>query len=167
MIQAIQKRRAVREYLDKAIPEEKLNEILMAAMYAPSANHLYPWDLVIVKNSETIEALSKTTPWSSHAKGAPVVIAVIGREKDSKDWLEDCSIVAEHIWLETTEQELGSCWIQIHGNETAEKSVKEILNIPDDLRVLCLMPIGVPAQLLPEHSEEQFDKSKIKQEKWK
>ncbi|MFA6918994.1 MAG: nitroreductase family protein [Patescibacteria group bacterium] len=167
MINAIKKRRSIREYLSDAVSEDQIKEILMAAMYAPSANALYPWELVIVKDPGIKELLSKTTPWSTHASDASIVIAVVGHEQESSDWVEDCSIVAEHIWLEATEQGLGSCWIQIRGNNNAEKSVKEILNIPENLRVLCLMPIGVPVKAQPEHSEEKFEKTKIKYEKYK
>ncbi len=167
MIPSIKKRRSIREYLNQPIAEEKLKQILSSAMYSPSANDIHPWELVVVKDSPTKELLSKTTPWSAHVKSAGVVIAVIGHEKESNDWIEDCSIVAEHIWLEATEQELSSCWVQIRGNANAEKGVKEILGIPQELRVLCLMPIGVPAKDLPEHKEDEFDKSKIKYERYK
>ncbi len=166
MIESIKKRRAIRQYLDEKVSDEKLNEIISAAMYAPSANALYPWDLIIIKNEENKEKLSKLTPWAIHLKEAPVVIAVIGHEKESPDWVEDCSIVAEHIWLEATNQGLGSCWVHIRGNDNAEKEVKELLKVPQDHRVLCLMPIGVPSMEESEHSEEDFDRSKIKQESY-
>jgi nitroreductase len=166
MIPAIKKRHSVREYLSDAIPEEKLKEILTAAMYAPSANAIYPWELVVVKNLETREKLSKITPWSTHVGKASVIIAVVGHEQDSPYWVEDCSIVATHIWLEATEQGLGSCWTQVRGNANAEKEIKTILNIPDECRVLCLMPLGVPAAEVPEHSEEEYDKKRIKSEKY-
>jgi len=167
MIEAIKKRRSVREYLAEAIPEEKINQILMAAMCAPSANALYPWDLVVVSNPETKEILAKATPWSSHAQSAAVVIVVVGHPQKSSEWLEDCSITAEHLWLEATEQGLSSCWIQIRGNDTAEKEIKELLNIPEECRVLCLMPLGKPAVTSPEHGDDKFDKSKVKYEKYK
>ncbi len=167
MINAIKKRRSIREYLSDTIPEEKIKEILMSAMFAPSANALYPWELVVVKDQDTKELLSKTTPWSTHAKDVSIVIAVIGHEQESSNWIEDCSIVAEHIWLEVAEQNLGCCWVQIRGNNNAEKDVKEILNIPENLRELCLMPIGIPVKEQPEHSEDKFEKTRIKYEKYK
>jgi nitroreductase len=148
------------------VSDDQLNEILSSAMYAPSANAIYPWDLVVIKSEETREKLSKVTPWSLHIKDAPVVIAVVGHEEESSDWVEDCSIAAEHIWLEATNQGLASCWVQIRGNDNAQKEVKEILNVPSDNRVLCLLPIGVPAKEGEEHTEENFDKAKIKQEKY-
>lgn len=167
MIEAIKKRRAVREYLAENIGEEKIKEILTAAMHAPSANALYPWELIVVENAETKEKLAKTTPWSAHAKNAAIVVVVVGDSGESADWVEDCSIVAEHIWLEAVEQGLASCWIQIRGNDNAEQEIKEMLNIPKEKRVLCLMPIGAPGVMPKEHSEEQFDKSRVKYEKYK
>jgi len=166
MIEAIKKRRAIRQFLAEKVSDEKLNEIISAAMYAPSANALYPWDLVIIKDEKTIEKLSKLTPWSAHIKEALVTIAVVGHEKESSDWVEDCSIVAEHIWLEATNQGLGACWVQIRGNENAQKEVKELLKVPTENRVLCLLPIGVSAKDESEHNEEDFDRSKVKQESY-
>ena len=126
MIPAIKKRRSVRQYLDQDISEEQLKEILTSAMYAPSANAIYPWEIVVVRRSETKELLSRTTPWSAHAKAAAAVLVVIGNEEESPDWVEDCSIVAEHIWLAAVDQGLSSCWIQIRGNDNAEKEIKEL-----------------------------------------
>lgn len=167
MVQSIKKRRAVREYLNESVPEDKLDRIIESAMYAPSANAIYPWKLIVVTNLETREALAKVTPWSSHAKEAPVIIAVLGLEKDSPYWVEDCAIVAQNIWLQATEEGLSSCWIQIRNNSNAEKEVKTILKIPEETRVLCLMPIGVPAKPTPEHSKDDFKKGKVMYEKHK
>lgn len=167
MIQAIKKRRSVREFLAEKISEDKLQEIIKAAMCAPSASAVYPWDLVVVQKPETIEALSKATPWSAHVKQAAAVIVVVGHEEDSREWVEDCSVVAEHLWLEAAEQGLAGCWTQIRGNENAEKEVKKLLNIPEAYRVLCLMPLGAPAQEIVEHGDDDFDSSKIKYEKYK
>ena len=167
MVQAIKKRRAAREYLNESIQEDKLDRIIDAAMYAPSANAIYPWELIVVTNLETREQLAKVTPWSGHAKEAPAIIVVLGLEKDSPYWVEDCSIVAENIWLQATEEELSSCWIQIRNNSNAEKEVKEILKVPEDVRVLCLMPLGVPAKPLPEHGKDDFKKGKVMYEKYK
>jgi len=167
MIQAIKKRRATREYLNQSIPEEKLDNIIEAAMYAPSANAIYPWELIVVTNLETREELAKVTPWSAHAKEAPAVIAVLGLEKESPYWVEDCSIVAQNIWLQAAEEGLSSCWIQIRNNGNAEKEVKEILELPEGVRVLCLMPIGMPAKPQAEHGKEAFKKDKVMYEKYK
>jgi nitroreductase len=167
MINAIKKRRAHREFLDDAISNEKIQELIKAAAFAPSANAKYTWEMVIVKEPATKDELSKVTPWATFAKDAAIIIAVIGHESENVEWVEDCSIVAEHIWLEATEQNLGCCWIQIRNQGQAEKDVKEILNIPSIHRVLCLLPIGIPAKTLAEHDESIIDKSKVKLEKYR
>ena len=167
MINAIKKRRAIREYLNEAVADDKLQEILNAALCSPSANALYPWELVVIKDHATKEVLSKATPWATFAKEAAVIIAVVGHKAESPQWIESCSIAAEHIWLEAAEQNLGACWIQIRDQGNAEDDVKSILNIPSQHGVLCLMAIGVPAQALAEHDLAKLDKSKIKYEKYK
>jgi len=167
MIEAIKNRRAHREFLSDPVPEEKLQEIIKAAAFAPSANAKQPWELIVVKDAQTKDLLSKATPWSTFAKDAGVIIVVMGDVAESAYWVEDCSILAQNIWLETTNQGLGACWIQIRNFGVAEKSIKDILNIPEKYRILCLMPIGVPAKGLPEHDEATIDKSKIKLEKYK
>lgn len=167
MIDSIKRRRAVREFLDQAIPEQKIQEIIRAASFAPSANAIYPWELVLVKEDVAKEQLSKVTPWAIFAKEAALIVAVIGDEEESPEWIEDCSIVAEHIWLEAVNQGLSTCWIQIRNQGNAENEVRKILNIPSEKRILCLLPIGVPAKDLPEHTDESVDKSKIKYETYR
>jgi len=166
MIEAISKRRSIREYIDEIISDEVLHDILLSAFYAPSANGLYPWELVIIEQAETKEWLSKVTPWSGPAKSAAKIIAVIGREQDSPQWIEDASLAAEHLWLSATEHGLGACWIQIRGNNNAEKEIKEKLNVPEDCRILCLITIGKSAKTEDAHEESAFDKSKIKYERY-
>lgn len=167
MINAIKNRRANRDFTNEPVAEEKIQELLKASSFAPSANAKYPWELVIIKEQTTKDLLSKTTPWATFANTAPVVIAVVGLEADSKEWIEDCAIAAEHIWLEAAEQNLGCCWIQIRGHNNAEKNVKEILNIPEDRRVLCLLAIGLGAKRLSPHDESDIDRAKFKMEKYK
>lgn len=166
MIEAIRRRRAVREYIEQPIHETVMDELLLAAMYAPSANGLYPWEFIIVENAETRDWLSKLTPWAAPAKTAAAVIVVIGHEAESPQWVEDCAIATEHIWLAATERDLAGCWIHIRGNATAEKELKERLNIPDAHRVLCLLTLGTPAKDETPHDEAAYDKSKVKYEKY-
>ncbi|MFB6217074.1 MAG: nitroreductase family protein [Candidatus Aenigmatarchaeota archaeon] len=158
MIDAIKKRRSVRSFKDRDVEDEKLEEILKAASYSPSAKARYPWSLVVVKDEKKREKFSKSTRWSSFASDAPVVIAVTS--EDTKTWVEDSSIVAEHIQLEATNQGLGACWIHIRDAETdrdkkPEERVKDILNVPEDQRVLCLVAIGYPDEHKKEHPHKK------------
>ncbi|MEM5782118.1 MAG: nitroreductase family protein [Candidatus Aenigmatarchaeota archaeon] len=169
MLEVFKKRRSIRKYLKKEVEEEKLEEILKAVMYSPSAMHKRPWEFIVVKNQELKNKLSKATPWSRFAKDAPVILVIAS--KNVPQWVEDCSIAAQSIYLEATNQGLGTCFIQILGAKTlllkdSEEYVKELIKAPKDIRILCLMPIGYPAEKKEEHTEKKFDKNKVHYEKF-
>jgi len=52
MLKAIRQRRSIRSYQNKLVEDEKIEEILKAAQFAPSANHRQPWEFVVVKDRE-------------------------------------------------------------------------------------------------------------------
>ena len=58
-------RTSVRKYLDKQVEDEKVEMMLKGAMAAPSAGNQQPLGFYVVKNKETIEKLSKTSPYAS------------------------------------------------------------------------------------------------------
>ena len=169
ILAAIKKGRSIRRYQAKPVEKEKVKAILKAAMYSPSANHTRAWQFIVVTDKKLIEKLAEMKPYSAHLKAAPLVIVVCSH--DWKHWLEDASIAAENIYLEATNQGLGTCWTQVKGSLTyngddAEAYVRKILAIPDEIRVLCLMPIGYPDERLAEHSENEFEREKLHQNYW-
>ncbi|MGC8812595.1 MAG: nitroreductase family protein [Candidatus Aenigmatarchaeota archaeon] len=172
MIEAIRKRRSIRKFQKKEVEEEKLEEILKAAMYSPSAMHRRPWEFVVVRNQEIKEKLAKATPFCSFIKDAPVVLVIAAKPGIlSRFWVEDCAIAAENIYLEATNQGLGTCFCQIMGGKSvslkdSEEYVREVIKAPKSVRILCLMPIGYPDEKKPEHTEEEFERKKIHYEKW-
>ena len=171
MLEAIRKRRSIRKYKKKDIEAYKLKEILKAAMFSPSAMHRKPWEFIIVKDQEIKDKLSKATPWSDFVKDAPLVLIIAAREENSNWWMEDCSIAAEAIYLEATNQALGTCFCQIANSKSlvakdSEQYVREIIQAPKDLRILCLMPIGYPDEEKPKHSDEEFYEEKVHYEKY-
>ena len=58
-------RTSVRKYLDKKVEDKKIEMMLKGAMAEPSAGNQQPWEFYVVKNKETIEKLSKTSPYAS------------------------------------------------------------------------------------------------------
>ncbi len=170
MIEVIRKRRSIRAYLSREVEEEKLKEILKAAMFAPTSWGRRPWEFIIVKDPKIKTALSEATPYATFVKNAPVVIVIVYDTTKGRRFKEDSSICAEHIHLEAVNQGLGSCFVQIadaegpHGN--AEAYVKELLGVPEGYRIQCMMPIGYPAHQLPEHSDTEYDESKIHRERF-
>lgn len=166
MIEAIKNRHSVRQYTDKKVSREQIEEILKAAMFAPSGNHRRPWEFVVVQDREVLQKLAATKQWAHFVARSSVTIVVVGDEKASHLWIEDCSIVAEHIWLQATALGLGCCWAHVRGSGGVEDQVKNILGIPESLRVLCMMAIGYPAERPEPHAEGEYEISKIHWEKF-
>jgi len=171
MLGVIRQRRSIRKYLQKVIEKEKLNDLLKAAMFSPTARGLRPWEFIVVTNNETRQQLSKTTPYAGFATEAPVIIIICYDMTKGKRFKEDCSICAENIYLEATNQGLGTCFIQIaEGTEGSvgepETFVKNLLSIPEQYRVQCLMPIGYPEKQPEPHKDDEFEESRIHYEKF-
>ncbi len=166
IVEAIRKRRSIRVFQDKPVEQEKIEAILGAAQFAPSANHKNPWQFWVVRDEEILEKLAQSTPWGSFIAQAPVAI-VVGADQDlSSEWLEDASIVGAHIYLETTNQGLGTCWVQNRGAKTphgedSENYVKNLLNISENLRIVAIFPIGYPNEEKAPHSDQDYQKDKI------
>ncbi len=167
--QNIKHRRSYRSFSDRKVEDEKIKAVLEAAMYAPSAHHKRAWEFVVVTDQDKIKQLADTTRWSDHVGQAQAVIVVCSPEWEN--WLEDASIVSAHIYLEATSQGLGTCWTQVRkgarsDGQDAETYVKQMLEIPDKMRVLSLMPLGYPAQQKDSHDSSEYERSKVHQERW-
>lgn len=170
MIAAICKRRSIRNFLKKDVEEEKLREVLTAAMFSPNSWGTRPWEFIVVRSAETKKALSKASSHAGFVDKAPVVIAVCYNMKKGRRFKEDSSIAAEHIHLEAVNQGLASCFVQVAdaGDPagSAEPFVKELLKIPEDFRVMCMMPLGYAARELREHGDSEYDPAKVHNERF-
>ena len=140
-LEAIRKRRSVRNYTGDPIPREDLEKIVDAARLAPSGYNRQPWEFIVVIDQSVIDKLKIAARWMENA-GA--IIAVV-METSSKFWLEDGSAAIENILIASTALGYGSCWLQ-GSTEPREEELKEHLGIPDDKKLLTLVPIGVPSE---------------------
>jgi len=148
VFEAIQKRRSVRSYERKDIPEANLKKLLEAARLAPSARNLQPWKLVVVTEKEVKEKLVEACMGQSFVGQCSAFIVGVGDPR-FKWYIVDTAIALEHIALQAVELGLGTCWIGAFNQE----KVKEILRIPANLKVVACMTLGYPA-------EEPFPKMK-------
>jgi nitroreductase len=140
-LEAIRRRRSVRNYTGDPIPRGDLEKIVDAARLAPSGYNRQPWEFIAVTDHSVIYKLKIAAHWMEYA-GA--IIAVV-METSSKFWLEDGSAAIENILIASTALGYGSCWLQ-GSTEPREEELKEILGIPDDKKLLTLIPIGVPSE---------------------
>lgn len=150
MLDAIAKRRSVRQYTAKPVAEADLRTICEAAFSAPTANNQRPWHLVVVTDQAKREALSKVHQYAGFCAQAPVVMVMCGDERVSEHWWpEDCSAATENAMIQAAALGLGTCWIGLRGGGSRDRSredaVRKILGIPDHIRVLCQFTVGHPA----------------------
>lgn len=147
VIDAIKKRKSVRNFLKDPVENEKLLKILDAARLAPSAFNLQEWRFIVVRMNQTKEMLIKTAKVPAFIADAPVVLIACAKpESCTMHYGQPCypvdvAIALDHITLAAVEYGLGSCWIGIYD----EKKVKEILGIPENVRVIAVMPLGYPS----------------------
>ena len=139
---------SIRKYEDKPVEKEKILQILKAGMQAPSACNQQPWEFYVVTDKEKIRELSKATPYSGCAAGAPVVIVPVYRKEGLvvQDMAQiDMSIAQENIWLETDALGLGGVWIGIAPMQDRMDLVHDILKLPENVEVFSLFALGYPA----------------------
>jgi len=151
-IDLLRKRRSVRQFEKKDVEQEKIDLLVEAMLRSPSSRSLNPWEFVIVKDTQMLEALSRSKPHgASFVKNAPIAFVVLADPEKCDVWVEDCSIATLNIHLAATDLGLGSCWIQIRnrehdGEKGAEEYVKEKLALPDDRRVEAIVAVGYPKE---------------------
>ena len=152
---------SVRKYEDRAVEPEKIEQLLRAAMAAPSACNQQPWEFFVVTNREVIEQLSKATPFTGCAKGAPVVIVTAYREECRVPMFAqiDMSIAMENLWLEADSLGLGGVWMGIAPMEARMKHVEELLHMPAGLHAFGLFPVGYPAESRPQ--QDRYDPERV------
>ena len=161
-ISLVRKRRSIRKYSEKPVEGEKIDILIEAALCAPSSRGFQPWEFIIVTDPAILETLSRSKEHgSAFLKGAPVGIVVCADPGRSDVWVEDASIAAMLIQLAAESIGLGSCWIQIRErmhdpNRTAEAHVSDVLNIPANLKVACIIALGYPAEKKASHKKENL-----------
>jgi len=140
-------RRSIRAYRPDAISEEVLQRVLMAARAAPTACNLQPFQIVVITDPQ-VRAQMKAVYGKDWFCQAPVIIAVCAqpdkawKRRDGFNSAEvDAAIVMDHIILAATEEGLGTCWICAFD----EAKAKQILGVPEDVRIVAMTPLGIPA----------------------
>jgi nitroreductase len=161
-----EKRRSIRLYTEQSVEAEKVDSIIEATLRSPTGGARRPWSFVVVTDKALLEKLSVAKPGGAvFVKNAPVAIVVCGDPSTSALWVEDCSIVAVTMQYAAHSLGLGSRWAHMKGNNfdertTSRQYIAELLGLPDNLDILCIIAIGYPAEeMVPyKKGELRFDK---------
>jgi len=140
-LEAIRKRRSVRQYTGDPIPRKDLETIVDAGRLAATGSNQQPWDFIVITDWSMIQKLKAASQWMEKA-GA--IIAVV-MDPSSRWWIEDGSAAVENMLIASTALGYGSCWLEGY-TLPREEEFKALLNIPKDKRLLTLVPIGAPVE---------------------
>jgi len=145
--EAMRTRRSMRHYQPRPIERDRLERVLEAGRLAPCARDDQEWKFVVVEDTDTRAQLMRAAKGQGFVGEAPVVIAACAVHTDlvmpcgQPAYPIDVAIALDHISLAAVEEGLGGCWV----GAFEEEEVKRTLSIPGDVRVVCMMTLGWPA----------------------
>jgi len=160
--EALSTRRSIRRYEERPVEAEKLSAVLDAVRASPSWANQQCWRIVVVKDAATKQGLSefsflesffapkgyKTNPAMKALAQAPAVIVLCadpsqsGSVRGQDYYLADCGIAAQSLMLAARAQGLGTVFVGIF----QEEPLRDLLGIPQSIRVVGLFPLGYPAE---------------------
>ena len=149
----IEKRKSIRQYdPNGVITDEQLKELLTAAMLAPSACNMRPWEFIVVRNRDYLNKITEFHSWTkmlSNAQAAIVVTANPDLQKGKAGegmWQHDCGAATENILLQAAHLGLGTCWCGLHPVEKYMSETRKLFNLSENIVPFCVIAVGVPAE---------------------
>jgi nitroreductase len=140
-LELLKLRRSIRVFQKKEISRDKLNQMVEAARYAPTARNVQPWEFVVITNADMLKKLADMAENARFMAGAAACIAVFC--SDTKYYLEDGCAATCNILLAATALGVGSCWVA--GDKKAyARQVETLLNASKGLRLVSLIALGYP-----------------------
>lgn len=144
-------RRSIRQYTGDDVSPKLVQDLLEAAMAAPSACCKDPWHFVVIRDKDTLAAVTAGLPNGQMLATCPVGLVVCGDLEQAHDGqlsylLQDCSAAIQNILLAATALELGTCWLGIHPRQERIAHVRRVLNVPDHVIPVSAIAMGWPAE---------------------
>jgi len=144
----ILKRRSIRKYKNKDIPEDDMKTILKSAMHAPIPYEGRTWKLLVVEDKNLIDRIAEISGKQEWVRESnKLILGIITPARGEKKWKTvDVTITLENIVMMAEALGYGSCWVGYF----KEKRLKELLKIPPDHQVLAYITIGVKNEIPPD-----------------
>jgi nitroreductase len=143
-------RRSIRRYQsDVEITDEQLHNLLEAAMLAPCACNMRPWEFIVTRDRSKIDAIRAVHPFTGMLKSASAVIVVVANfalhNDISEDYIpQDCAAATENILLQAVVEGLGTCWCGVYPKENFVASISQLFGIEGSRVPFNVIALGVP-----------------------
>ena len=135
--------RAVRQFSDREIPRDVLLDILDTGRWTGSSKNTQPWDLIVVRNRETLRALSECGAFAGHIAGATLAIALVMHGDDAWSCMDEGRLM-QNVMLGAWAHGVGTCIGSIYPEDN-ERRARELLGVPKNQFVRTVLSVGYPS----------------------
>ena len=133
---------AVREFQDKPVADNIVNKIIESARLTGSSMNGQPWHFILIRKRESLVKIGSTVSSGKYTAQSAFAIAV-AVDKSSPFGISDASRAIQSMVLTAWSQGIGSNWTGWIGMT----SVADLLNVPETLDVIAVLPFGYPKHL--------------------
>lgn len=172
MYKLLSHRRSIRRYKDIRVEDDKVELLIRSILRSPSGKSVNPWEIIYIEDEDLVHKLSVSKAHgASFLKGVKQCMVILADPEKTDVWIEDASIAMTIGHLVAADMGLGSCWIQIRNRKTAdgqtsEDFVRQLLGIPQNLKVEALLAFGYGDEDKSGHKEETLNKEKVHKDQY-
>jgi nitroreductase len=136
--------RSVRSFRSDPVPQAVLDDVLEVARWSGSATNKQPWEILIIRERETLRSLASVGGYAGHLAGAPLGIVLVMAGERAEQETYDEGKLAERIMLAAHAHGVGSSigWFAGSGRDAA----RELLRIPREKVVRTAISLGYPEE---------------------
>lgn len=166
-LNAIISRRSIRKYKSQAVESEKIEQLLKAAMYAPSARNTQSWQFIVISERAMLDEIRKVHPYAGMLKEATLAILICGDKtlETNEGYLNtNCSASTQNILLAAHDLGLGSVWLGVYPREERMNALSSLFKLPEHIIPISLVAIGYPAET--KEIPDRFLPERIHYNKW-
>ncbi len=142
---------SVRQFTGEPISQQQIDTLLQCAMAAPSAINKQPWAFIVITDTALLQRIGNEMP-NSRCQNNPACAFVPCGDltKAIPDlpefWINDVSAATENLLLAVHAMGLGAVWTGVHPSAERVAQLQSLLNLPEHIVPLCIVPVGYPAE---------------------
>jgi nitroreductase len=166
-MEALLTRRSIRKYKQGDVPDNVIEDVLTAAMSAPSAGNEQAWQFVVIRDHQTLVKMTEIHQSAQMLKEAALAILVCGDlslQKYKDWWPQDCSAAMENLLLAVHASGFSSVWLGVYPRQERIEGLRKLLGLPEHVVPFAIAPIGVPGE--KKGKENRYTESKVHHDKW-
>ena len=166
-LETILTRRSIRKYREVPVGKHVIEQLLKAAMAAPSSKNEQPWVFVVIDDRQLLDEIPAFHPYATMVKTAPAAILVCADEQrflSEAIWVQDCAAATENILLAAHGLGLGAVWLGIYPRQERVAGMTRLLSLPEGIIPFSLVVLGHPAE--EKSPSNRFDPARIHWKGW-